>query len=76
MTIWTINYTEAIMSKKYPDLEKTLIKIEDEPECIDEDNSILSIIEIEKENGINYSIETIYNSVRKRLVSVLKRKLR
>ena len=66
------------MSKKYPDLEKTLIKIEDEPECVDEDNSILSIIEIEieKENGINYSIETIYNSVRKRLVSVLKRKLR
>lgn len=64
------------MSKKYPELEKTLIKIEDEPEEIEEDDSILSIIEIKKENSINYSIENIYNSIRKRLVSVLKEKLR
>jgi len=64
------------MSKKYPELEKTLIKIEDEPEEIEEDNSIISIIEIKKENSINYSIENIYNSIRKRLVSVLKEKLR
>ena len=63
------------MSKKYPELEKTLIKIEDETEEIEEDDSILSIIEIEKES-INYSIENIYNSIRKRLVSVLKGRLR
>ncbi len=64
------------MNKKYPELEKIIIKIEDEPESKEEDDSILSIIEIKKENSISYSIENIYSSIRERLVSVIKGKLR
>ena len=64
------------MSRDYPELEKTLIEIEDNVNE-EQEEDILPLIDFEidvekKENNIN--IKDIYTRVRKRLVSVIRRK--
>ena len=62
----------------YPELEKTLIEIE-EPEENNQDEDILPVIidleEKEDEIDINQSIENIYKKIRERLISVIRRKI-
>ena len=64
------------MSKDYPELEKTLIEIEDDVNE-EQEEDILPLIDVEidiekKENNIN--IKDIYTRVRKRLISAIRRK--
>ena len=64
------------MSRDYPELEKTLIEIEDNVNE-EQEEDILPLIDFEidvekKENNIN--IKDIYTRVRKRLISVIRRK--
>mgnify|MGYP001195233668 CR=1 FL=1 len=64
------------MSRDYPELEKTLIEIEDSVNE-EKEEDILPLIDFEidvekKENNIN--IKDIYIKVRKRLISVVRRK--
>jgi len=62
----------------YPELEKTLIEIE-EPEENNQDEDILPVIidveEKEDETDINQSIENIYKNIRERLISVIRRRI-
>ena len=62
----------------YPELEKTLIEIE-EPEENNQDEDILPvIIDLEEKEGeidISQSIENIYKKIRERLISVIRRKI-
>tara|TARA_Y100000287_G_C14196559_1_gene343036 strand:+ start:447 stop:659 length:213 start_codon:yes stop_codon:yes gene_type:complete len=62
----------------YPELEKTLIEIE-EPEESNQDEDILPVIidveEKEDETDINQSIENIYKNIRERLISVIRRRI-
>jgi len=62
----------------YPELEKTLIEIE-EPEESNQDEDILPVIidleEKEDEIDINQSIENIYKKIREKLISVIRRKI-
>ena len=62
----------------YPELEKTLIEIE-EPEENNQDEDILPVIidleEKEDEIDIDRSIENIYKKIRERLISVIRRKI-
>ena len=62
------------MSKKYPELEKTLIKIEDEQQEDEED--VFPLIDTGKfEDKINNEIFIdIYKSVRERLINLIRRK--
>ena len=63
---------------RYPDLEKTLIKIEDQEEDQEEDNILPVVIDIlEKKEDINIdrSIEDIYRKIRERLISVIRSKI-
>ena len=60
---------------KYPELDKTLIEISEEPEEeIEED--IFPLIDIDdiKEEKINYTVEDIYKKVREKLISVIRSK--
>tara|TARA_B100000282_G_scaffold283318_1_gene246885 strand:+ start:558 stop:764 length:207 start_codon:yes stop_codon:yes gene_type:complete len=64
------------MSRDYPELEKTLVEIEDNVNE-EQEEDILPFIDFEidvekKENNIN--IKDIYTRVRKRLISVIRRK--
>ena len=66
------------MSKNYPELEKTLIEIEDDVSEEQGEEDILPLIDLEvdiKKKENNISIKDIYIRVRKRLISVIRRKI-
>ncbi len=62
----------------YPELEKTLIEIEEPEESNNNDEDILPVIidleEKEEEIDINQSVENIYRKIREKLISVIRRK--
>jgi len=64
------------MNDDYPGLEKTLIEIEEDIKE-DEEQDILPLIDFEisiKKKESNISVENIYSKIRKRLISVIRRK--
>ena len=66
------------MSDDYPELEKTLIEVEEDINEDQEKEKILPFIDFEiridkKEN--NVSIKDIYTKIRKRLISVIRRRI-
>ena len=66
------------MSRDYPELEKTLIEIEDDVSEEQGEEDILPLIDLEvdiKKKENNISIKDIYIRVRKRLISVIRRKI-
>ena len=62
----------------YPELEKTLIEIEEPEEGNNCDEDILPVIidlEEKEEIDIDHSVDNIYKKIRERLISVIRRKI-
>lgn len=61
-----------------PELEKTLIEIEDQEDDQEEEDILPIIIDVEEKKediNIDRSIENIYNKIRERLISVIRSKV-